>query len=188
MPTIQKSLKQMWAQDLKPYRELKNEIAFAIVAHAAYPEVTNDSLPASLSRKWMQEVLRKKIGYRGLIISDDLEMGGVLSTGQIEDVAVKTLRAGADMYLVCHNQELVWRAYEAVLRTAERDRKFAALVERAAARVLSVKKLSRELRGFSAEPKTRVVEKLKRIVNDFTRIVGAGVIDDRLHAAQEINV
>jgi len=188
MPTIQKSLKQMWAQDLKPYRELKNEIAFAMVAHAAYPEVTNDNLPASLSRKWMQEVLRKKIGYRGLIISDDLEMGGVLSTGQIEEVAVETLRAGADMYLVCHNQELVWRAYEAVLRTAERDRKFAALVERAAARVLSVKKRSRELRGFSAEPKTRVVEKLKRIVNDFTRIVGAGVIDDRLHPAQEINV
>jgi len=188
MPTIKKTLKAMWAQDLKPYRELKNEIAFAMVAHAAYPEVTNDDLPASLSRKWMQEILRRKIGYRGLIISDDLEMGGVLSTGQIEDVAVETLRAGADMFLVCHNQELVWRGYEAVLRTAERDRKFAAQVERAAARVLSVKKRSRELRGFSAEPKARVVEKLRRIVNNFTRIVGAGVIDDRLHTAQEINV
>jgi len=44
------------------------------------------------------------------------------------------------------------------------------------------------LRGFSAEPKARVVEKLRRIVNDFTRIVGAGLIDDRLHTAQEINV
>jgi hypothetical protein len=51
-----------------------------------------------------------------------------------------------------------------------------------------VKKRSRELRGFAAEPKARVVEKLKRIVNDFTRIVGGGVIDDRLHTAQEINV
>jgi len=188
MPAIQKSWRDMWAQDLKPYRELKNEIAFAMVAHAAYPEVTKDKLPASLSRKWMQDILRKKIGYRGLIISDDLEMGGVLSTGQIEDVAVATLRAGADMFLVCHNQELVWRGYEAVLRTAERDRKFAAQVERAAARVLTVKKRARELRGFSAEPKPRVIEKLQRIVNDFARIVGAGVLDDRLHPAQEINV
>ena len=188
MPTIHKTLKQMWAQDLKPYRELKKEVAFAMVAHAAYPEVTSDRLPASLSRKWMQEILRKKIGFSGLIISDDLEMGGVLSTGEIEDIAVETLRAGADMFLVCHNQELVWRGYEAVLRTAERDRKFAAQVERAAARVLALKKRSRELRGFSAEPKARVVEKLKRILNDFTRIVGAGVIDDRLHTAQEINV
>ena len=97
----------------------------------------------------MQDVLRKKIGYRGLIISDDLEMGGVLSTGEIEDVAVETLRAGADMFLVCHNQELVWRGFEAVLRTAERDRKFAAHVEKGAAkRVLQFKKKSTELRGF----------------------------------------
>ena len=188
MPAIHKSWKKMWEQDLMPYRALKAQIPFVMVAHAAYPEVTKDSQPASLSRKWMQEVLRRKIGYRGLIISDDLEMGGVLSTGQIEDVAVETLRAGADMFLVCHNQELVWRAYEAVLRTAERDRKFAAQIERAARHVLSVKKRSRELRGFSAEPRARVVEKLKRIVNDFTRVVGGGVIDDRLHPAREINV
>jgi beta-N-acetylhexosaminidase len=188
MPVVNKSWKAMWDQDLRPYRELKSQIPFVMVAHAGYPAVTKDKLPASLSHKWMQDILRKKIGYRGLIISDDLEMGGVLSTGAIEDVAVETLRAGADMFLVCHNQELVWRGYEAVLRTAERDRKFAAQVERAARRVLSMKKRARELRGFAAEPKAKVVEKLKRIVNDFTRIVGAGVIDDRLHRAQEINV
>ena len=188
MPVVNKSWRAMWEQDLKPYRELKAQIPFVMVAHAAYPAVTNDKLPASLSRKWMQDILRKKIGYRGLIISDDLEMGGVLSTGEIEDVAVETLRAGADMFLVCHNQELVWRGYEAVLRTVERDRKFAAQVERAARRVLSMKKRSRELRGFAAEPKAKVVEKLKRIVNDFTRIVSGEVMDDRLHMAQEINV
>ncbi len=188
MPVVQKSWKALWEQDLKPYRELKAQIPFVMVAHAAYPEITNDNLPASLSSKWMQDVLRKRIGYRGLIISDDLEMGGVLSTGPIEEVAVETLRAGADMFLVCHNQELVWRGYEAVLRTAERDRKFAAQVARASARVLAIKKRSRELRGFSAEPKPRIVQKLKRIVNDFTRIIGAGVVDDRLHRTQEINV
>jgi beta-N-acetylhexosaminidase len=188
MPVVEKSWKNLWAQDLLPYRELKKEIPFVMVAHATYPEVTTDNLPASLSRKWMQDVLRKRIGFQGLIISDDLEMGGVLSTGPIEEVAVETLRAGADMFLVCHNQELVWRGYEAVLRTAERDGKFANQVERAAARVIQVKKRARELRGFSAEPKARVVDKLKRIVNDFTRIVGAGVIDDRLHMTQEISV
>jgi beta-N-acetylhexosaminidase len=188
MPVVNKNWKAMWDQDLLPYRKLKDQIPFVMVAHAGYPAVTNDKLPASLSRKWMQDILRKKIGYRGLIISDDLEMGGVLSTGTIEDVAVETLRAGADMFLVCHNQELVWRGYEAVLRTAERDRKFAAQVERAAKRVLSMKKRARELRGFAAEPKAKVVEKLKRIVNDLTRIAGAEVMDDRLHTAQEINV
>lgn len=188
MPVVQKSWKKMWEEDLAPYRELRRHIPFVMVAHASYPEVTNNQLPASLSRKWMQDVLRKKIGYRGLIISDDLEMGGVLSTGEIEDVAVETLRAGADMFLVCHNQELVWRGFEAVLRTAERDRKFAAHVAAAAQRILAFKKRSAELRGFAAEPKAKVVEKLKKIVTDFSRIVAGPVIDDRLHTAKEINV
>ncbi len=185
MPTVNKSWKKMWAEDLMPYRELHRQVPFVMVAHASYPEVTKDNLPASLSRKWMQDVLRKKIGYRGLIISDDLEMGGVLSTGEIEDVAVETLRAGADMFLVCHNQELVWRAYEAVLREAERDRKFAAHVAQAAARVLSFKKRSSELRGFAAEPKTRTVEKLQKVVNQFSRIVGGEGIEDRVTGAKE---
>src|SRR5262249_26858193 len=126
LPSIAKSWKKLWAEDLLPYRRLRREIPFVMVAHASYPAVTKDKLPASLSRKWMTDILRKKIGYRGLIVSDDLEMGGVLAAGSIEEVAVETLRAGADIFLVCHNQELVWRSYEAVLREAERNRKFAA--------------------------------------------------------------
>jgi beta-N-acetylhexosaminidase len=187
MPVVQKSWKKMWEEDLVPYRELRRQIPFVMVAHASYPEVTNNKLPASLSRKWMQDVLRKKIGFKGLIISDDLEMGGILSTGEIEDVAVETLRAGADMFLVCHNQELVWRGYEAVVRAAERDSKFAAQVAAAAKRVLAFKKRSPELRGFAAEPKAKIVNNLKKIVTDFSQVVGANVIDDRLHTARETN-
>jgi beta-N-acetylhexosaminidase len=188
MPVVQKSWRNMWEEDLAPYRELRGQIPFVMVAHASYPEVTNNKVPASLSRKWMQDVLRKKIGYQGLIISDDLEMGGVLSTGDIEDVAVETLRAGADMFLVCHNQELVWRGFESVLRTAERDKKFAAQVAEAAQRVSAFKKRTAELRGFAAEPTTKIVDELKKIVTDFSRIVGGEVIDDRLNTAKEINV
>ncbi len=92
------------------------------------------------------------------------------------------------MFLVCHNQELVWRGYEAVLRTAESDRKFAAQVEKAAERGLKFKKRAKELHGFAAEPKTKVVEKLKKIVGDFSRIIDGRVIDDRLHTTREINV
>src|SRR5215510_13522487 len=140
----------MWAEDLRPYRELRARIPFVMVAHAAYPEITRDNQPASLSRKWMREVLRTKIRYRGLIVSDDLEMGGVLSSGPIEEIAVETLRAGADIFLVCHNQELVWRAFEAVLREAERDSKFARHVGQACERVLRFKKKAPELMGFAA--------------------------------------
>jgi beta-N-acetylhexosaminidase len=174
LPSISKPWKKMWAEDLLPYRELRSQVPFVMVAHAAYPEVTRNNLPASLSTKWMKDILRGKIGFRNLIISDDLEMGGVLKGGNIEEVAVETLRAGADMFLVCHNQELVWRGYEAVVREAEKDRKFAAHVAQAARRVLALKKRSPELRGFAKEPKAKVVQKLRRLVEDFSRVIDNG--------------
>jgi beta-N-acetylhexosaminidase len=171
LPSIRKPWKKLWAEDLLPYRQLHSRLPFVMVAHACYPDVTKDKLPASLSKKWVKDILRTKIGYRGLIVSDDLEMGGVLAAGSIEEVAVETLRAGADMFLVCHNQELVWRAYEAVLKEAERDRKFAAQVTQAAERVLGFKRRSPALRGFAAEPKAKVIKKLQQIVESFKQIV-----------------
>lgn len=180
LPSISKPWKKLWAEDLLPYRKLHQQIPFVMVAHAAYPDVTKNNLPASLSSKWMKDILRKKIGFRNLIISDDLEMGGVLSTGSIEEVAVETLRAGADMFLVCHNQELVWRGYEAVLREAEKDRRFATHVADAAKRVLGLKRRSTELRGFSREPKDRVINKLKQIVEEFTQVISTELLDDTL--------
>ena len=126
----------MWKEDLLPYRELHRELPFVMVAHAAYPQVTGDHTPASLSKKWMSDILRKKIGYRGLIISDDLDMGGVLAAASIEDAAVETLRAGADMFLVCQKEESVRRAFEAVLKRAESDKKFARAGRREVRRVL----------------------------------------------------
>lgn len=176
LPAVHKSWSKMWTEDLLPYRKLRGQLPFVMVAHAAYPEVTTDTLPASLSRNWMKDILRTRIGYRGLIISDDLEMGGVLAAGQIEEVAVETLRAGADMFLVCHNQELVWRACEAVLREAEKDRKFAVQVTRAARRVLDFKKRSAALRGFAPEPKAEVVQKLKQIVETFSELTEAPAV------------
>jgi beta-N-acetylhexosaminidase len=171
LPQVHKPWKKMWAEDLVPYRALQRRFPFVMVAHASYPDVTKDKLPASLSKKWMKDILRKKIGYRGLIISDDLEMGGVLAAGSIEEVSVETLRAGADMFLICHNQELVWRAYEAVLRAAEKDKRFAAHVAQAARRVLDFKQRTRDLHGFAAKPRTKVTATLKKIIQDFSQIV-----------------
>ena len=101
--------------------------------------MTGEAVPASISKKWIGDVLRKKIGYAGLVVSDDLEMGGVLKVASIEEAAVGTVQAGADMYLVCHNEELVHRAYEAILKEAERSSRFRAKVETAAQRILKAK-------------------------------------------------
>jgi beta-N-acetylhexosaminidase len=83
LPVIEKPLKKLWGEDLVPYRMLRQQLRFVMVSHAAYPQVTHDRTPASLSKIWITDILRKRIGYRGLIVSDDLEMGGVLSAAPI---------------------------------------------------------------------------------------------------------
>jgi len=167
LPVIDKPRKRLWKEDLVPYRELRRELPFVMVAHAAYPQVTGDKTPASLSRKWMSGVLRKKIGYRGLIITDDLDMGGVLAAASIEDAAVETLRAGADMFLVCQKEESVRRAFEAVVKRAESDKKFAALVREKFKRVVAAKKSFRALRRMPDPPTRKTVERLTREIWKF---------------------
>lgn len=164
LPVVEQPWRSLWEKDLLPYRQLHREMAFVMVAHAAFPAVTGDRTPASLSRKWMVDVLRRRIGYRGLILSDDLEMGGALAAGSIEDVAVATVRAGTDMFLVCRKEELVRRAWEAVVREAERDARFARRVKEAAARVIEKKKRAVELHGFAPAPDKKKVERLRRAV------------------------
>jgi beta-N-acetylhexosaminidase len=168
LPSIDKPRKALWKEDLRPYRELHRDLPFVMVAHAAYPQLTGDHTPASLSKKWMSGILRKKIGYRGLILTDDLDMGGVLAAAPIEDAAVETLRAGADMFLVCQKEESVRRAFEAVYKRAEADKKFARLVADKSERVLQAKKKSRALQvPIAAAPTQKTVERLTRKIWKF---------------------
>ncbi len=169
LPVVHKSWKALWDQDLLPYRALAAQLPFVMVAHCAYPEVTGDALPASISKKWIAGVLRKKIGYKGLVVSDDLEMGGVLKVTGIEEAAVGTVQAGADMYLVCHDQELVHRAYEAILKEAERSRRFRTKVETAAQRILAAKRRWPALTARMPPPPSQAtVNRLDRIAWEFS--------------------
>jgi beta-N-acetylhexosaminidase len=172
LPVVHKSWKELWNQDLLPYRLLARQLPFVMVAHCAYPEVTGDAVPASISKKWIADVLRKKIGYTGLVVSDDLEMGGVLKVASIEEAAVQTIDAGADMYLVCHNAELVQRAWEAVLHEAERSKRFRAKLETAARRILAAKRRWPALtHRMAAAPTDAAVNRLRQRIWTFSEEV-----------------
>lgn len=174
LPVIGKSWKKLWAEDLAPYRALRRDLPFVMVSHAAYPAITAENVPASLSKKWITDVLQKKIGYRGLIASDDLEMGGVLTAAPIEQAAVQHIRAGGDLCLVCHKEEFVTRAFEELTLTAERDRRFAARVEESSRKVLTFKKKSRGLARWAKVPVANVVERLSRQLWEFGEQVRLG--------------
>jgi beta-N-acetylhexosaminidase len=174
LPTIQRDWETMWSEDLLPYREMHKDVPFVMVAHATYPLAMkkDGSTPASLSKWWITDVLKKKIGYQSLVISDDLEMGGVLAAASMEEAALETIRAGSDIFLVCQKEEFVWRCYEAVLQEAERNNKFAETVTRAADRVLRLKASSKALQQTVVkEPNTRDIEKLQARMREFTEQV-----------------
>jgi beta-N-acetylhexosaminidase len=187
LPVIEKTWKQLLAQDLYPYHALSRQFPFVMVSHAAFPAVTKDSMPASLSRKWISDVLRRKIGYRGLVISDDLEMGGVQAAMPTEQAAVEHIRAGGDMALICHQEDLVHRAYELLLKEAESDRRFLARVAESVGRVHQQKKvLFRSIhypsRAEKRVPSTAQVESLSRQIWEFSEQVRLSVIDRRERA------
>jgi beta-N-acetylhexosaminidase len=123
-PSIDRTMAEMTNDDLYPYCELRDQLPMIMVSHAAYPQTPGGERPASVSQYWITTILRKRIGYRGLIFSDDLEMGGVLKFLPIEGAAIEAIRAGMDLIEVCHSPELILRAYEALVVEAERSASF----------------------------------------------------------------
>ena len=177
LPVIDKPLKQLWAEDLLPYRTLRRRLPMVMISHAAYPKVTGDRTPASLSKHWITDILRKRIGYRNLVVSDDLEMGAVLSAAPIADAAVEFLRAGGDLCLICHREDFILQAYETLIKTGESDAKFARREAEASRRVLAFKKKSAKMLRMersvraSRPPTAAMVEKLSRRLWEFSERV-----------------
>jgi beta-N-acetylhexosaminidase len=167
LPVIERPLKTLWAEDLLPYRTLRRHLPMVMISHAAYPQVTHDRTPASLSKRWITDILRKRIGYRNLIVSDDLEMGGVLSAAPIGEAAVGFVRAGGDLCLICHRQDFVLQAYEELIKTAERDSTFARRVRESCKRVRAWKHKCGKNLGLTRAPSRATIEKLTRRLWEF---------------------
>jgi beta-N-acetylhexosaminidase len=167
LPVIEKPLKKLWAEDLLPYRMLRAQMPVVMISHAAYPQVTKDRTPASLSKVWITDILRKRIGYRNLIVSDDLEMRGVLSAAPVGQATVEFIHAGGDLCLICHREDYIAQAYDELVKTIERDPKFAGRVTESARRVLTFKKKSAKMLRRTKCPSAATVEKLSRKLWEF---------------------
>lgn len=111
-PTVGLSRAELEAVELPPFRAASRAgVAGVMICHAVYSALDPER-PASLSPKVIQDLLRGDLGYEGLVISDDLEMGAVVGQMAPEDAAVEAYLAGSDVLLMCHRPELALAALE----------------------------------------------------------------------------
>jgi len=178
LPVVEKPLRRLLAEDVEPYRALRRDLPFVMVGHAIYASPTRDPVPASLSKKWMTDVLRKKLGYAGLTITDDMEMGALQKAAPMEQAAVQALRAGADLLLICHSEEQIRRAYEAVAKERGRDRRFAERLRDSAGRVARHKRKFAKILAANSLPRPTAakVEKLSRALWEFGERLRLGAL------------
>ena len=102
LPVDDRAFAAIAAEDLVPFGALVQRGLEAIMpAHVVYPDV--DALPAGYSRRWLQEILRGRLGFDGLIFSDDLGMAGAEGVGDLVARAEASLTAGCDMILACND-------------------------------------------------------------------------------------
>jgi beta-N-acetylhexosaminidase len=103
LPVCRLSREELMRDHVSPFRAAsKAGVASIMTAHVHYPEVDSNE-PATFSRTWLHEVLREDVGFGGLVLTDDLEMGAVTGSGRVADAAVRAIQAGADGLLICRD-------------------------------------------------------------------------------------
>jgi len=104
VPTDERALAEILRKDVLPYGPaIEAGLAGIMPAHVIYPQV--DREPAGYSRVWLQEILRGRLEFRGLVFSDDLSMEGASTAGGIPERAHAALAAGCDLVLLCNDPE-----------------------------------------------------------------------------------
>ena len=112
LPIIGKSREDLEREELLPYRTLMPELDSVMVCHANYRayDPQNERWPASLSHNIVQRLLRDQLGFEGLAMTDDLDMGAILNEVTFEQAIQEAVKAGNDMVMICHRLEMVEEA------------------------------------------------------------------------------
>jgi beta-N-acetylhexosaminidase len=166
LPQIDASFEVLWDRELVPYRILSREKLPAVMSgHLAFPNILNDSTPASLSSWFLKDVLRDRIGYQGLVITDDLMMNGAaVSAGSVSRAAKQALLAGNDIILFSKTPNLNDPVWTSLATAMQEEPEFRSRVRDAALRVLMTKLTY--LQGENAVPYIPDLEKIETSLPD----------------------
>ena len=119
LPSVDQDKKRIESVELPPFRAaIAARVATVMTAHVVF-RALDPGVPATLSKKTLEGLLRKRMRFGGLIVSDDMEMKAIADHHGVAEASVETLRAGSDVVLVCKTRERVLESIEAVRRALE---------------------------------------------------------------------
>lgn len=134
----------LMTEDIIPFKTIIDENDpndyFILVSHLKYPAL-DEEYPASLSSKIMTDLLRNEFGYKGIIITDDMEMGAVANHNDFRSIGVKAVKAGADIVLVCHEYEHQQEVYLGLLDAVNSGEISQERIDESVKRIIKVKLL-----------------------------------------------
>jgi beta-N-acetylhexosaminidase len=139
LPRLAHDLDRLRAVELVPFaRAAEAGLPMIMTAHVVF-EAVDPGVPATLSRRVLGDLLRGELGFRGLVVSDDLDMKAVVDHVGVADAAVRAVAAGCDALLLCRSRAHQDEAFEGLVRACERDSQFRARVALASAAIRLLK-------------------------------------------------
>ena len=136
------SKETLLSEDIKVFVDLikqsKPNTYTIMVSHAMYPQIDPDH-PASLSKTIITDWLRKDMGYNGVVVTDDMDMGALAKHYTFVDMAVQSILAGSDILLVCHEYEHMQEAYNGLMKAVKDGRISKERLDESVKRILLMK-------------------------------------------------
>jgi beta-N-acetylhexosaminidase len=140
LPRLEHDLDRLRAVELEPFRRAAAAgLPMIMTAHVVFAAL-EDGVPATLSRRVITDLLRGELGYRGVVVSDDLDMRAIADHVGVAEAAVGAVAAGCDALLICVHPEKHGAAWEALVRAGEAGADMRARIGEAAARVRELKR------------------------------------------------
>lgn len=139
LPRVDYDLERLMSFELVPFSHaIANNVDAVMLAHILLPKIDPD-YPASFSEVIISDVLRKEMNYDGVVITDDMTMGAIVENYNLSEAAVKSIQAGSDIVLVCHDFAKEEAVLKAILEAAKTGKLSPARIDESVYRILKLK-------------------------------------------------
>ncbi len=177
MPYVDKTLEELEQNEFVPFKNLIGKGLDAVmISHYYLPRIMNEKIPATVSKQIITNILKERLNFKGITVSDDLTMGGMRHSFTPGEASVKALEAGLDVIDICHDKRNMYDAIEHLTSKAKQDEGFARIVDRAYKKVSSfIRKqfIPNEAAGQNDNiASSEHLETMKRITDQSITLVG----------------